>query len=108
MYDIKTGDDTPALRFSLKNADGTTPDMTGASVTMKLVRASDGVVVAASGAMTVVAPAATSGLVQYALPVSGYATAGLHYGEITVVYSGGRRATYPGKGTIDININAKL
>lgn len=108
MYDIKTGDDTPALRFAIKDADGTVPDLTGSTVTLKLVRKSDGVVVTLSGTMTVVSPASTSGQVQYAFPLNGYPTPGEHLGEISVLYASGRHTTYPGKGTISININAKL
>lgn len=107
-YDIKATDDTPALQFRIANADGSIPDLTGATITMKLVRRADGVAVVTGGAMTAVAPAATSGLVQYAFPLNGFATAGVHDGEISVTFSNGRHATYPGKGTIEVNINAKL
>jgi hypothetical protein len=107
-YDIKTGDDTPALAFQLANPDATKPNLTGATITLKLVRVTDGAVVTAAGAMTAIAPAATSGQVQYVFPVNGYPVAGAYRGEISVVYSGGRRQTFPGRGFIDIQINAKL
>lgn len=107
MYDIKTGDDTPALAFQLYYPDGTKPDLTGATITIKLVRASDGVVVTAAGAMTAVAPA-TNGIAQYAFPLNGYPLPGTHHGEISVTLASGRHVTFPGKGYLEININSKL
>lgn len=108
MYDLKTGDDTPALAFQLYYPDSTVPDLTGATITMKLVRVADGTVVTAAGAMTAIAPVATSGRVQYVFPLNGYPVAGAYHGEINVTLASGRHVSFPGKGYLDININSRL
>lgn len=108
MYDLKTGDDTPALAFQLYYPDGTKPDLAGATITMKLVRAADGVVVEATGAMTAISPASTSGQVQYVFPLNGYPVAGAYRGEINITLASGRHVSFPGQGYLDININARL
>ena len=107
MYDIKTGDDTPALAWQLYYPDGTKPDLTGATITLKLVRASDGTVVVSAGAMTAVAPA-TNGIAQYVPPLNGFSEPGVHHGEINVTLASGRHVTFPGKGHLELSINAKL
>jgi hypothetical protein len=107
MYNLKVGDDTPALAWQLYYPDGTKPDLTGATITLKLVRVSDGTVVTAAGVMTAVTPA-TNGIAQYVFPLNGYSTPGLHHGEISVVTAGGRHITFPGEGALEIMINAKL
>ena len=107
MYNLKVGDDTPALAWQLYYPDGTKPDLTGATVTLKLVRVSDGAVVTAAGAMTAVAPA-TNGVAQYVFPLNGYPVSGLHHGEISVTLASGRHVTFPGEGVLEVMINAKL
>jgi hypothetical protein len=67
--EFSVGDRLVPLRFRLVNADGTPIDLTGATVTLKMVRDLDGVVKVTAGPCTIEdPPTAGQGFYQWAAP----------------------------------------
>lgn len=97
---IKKGDLDPPLRLSLKQADGTPIDLTGATVTFRYrnrKRTRTG-----GGAMTVVG-LPTAGVVQYAWQTGDTATAEALLGGV-VLTRNSREQTVPTNGYVEIQV----
>ncbi len=98
---IKKGDTYPTLRATLTDSAGVPVDLTGASVTFRMVDAV-GEQVIADAAVAITNPAA--GEVEYAWQVADVDTPGEYRGEFHAVLFGGALVTFPNDAYLYIRI----
>lgn len=98
---FKKGDTYPALTATLTDSVGAAVDLTGATVTFRMVD-SAGTVVVAAGAVSITNAAA--GEVSYSWQAGDVDTVGEFRGEFNAVLFGGAKAHFPNDGYLDIRI----
>ena len=99
---LKQGDTRHAVRATLKKADGTTVDLTGATVIFKMAEREGAVVVNRE------ATASTDGVVEFIFNVGETDKVGIHHAEFFVTYVDGRVETFPNKGKIEIYVESRI
>lgn len=102
VFSLKRGDSRPALKVTVKEADGDLVDLTGATVTFHLARARDGLAKTLAGSVTV--ESAVDGTVRYDWAAADTAEAGDFQGEFRVDYGSGVVLTAPSEGHILVRI----
>lgn len=98
---IKQGDTSPELQATLKDAEGTAIDLTGASARFHM-RLSGATATTVDAAATVVT--AASGIVKYSWQAGDTDTVGRYEGEFEVTYADTSVETFPNTGYIPIRI----
>lgn len=97
---IKRGATLPKLLFQIVDeATGYPVDLTGATVSFKMKRLSDGAVVTNAGATI---EQATQGLVSYSWSTNDTQTVGVYIGEFDVAFPDGYVLTVPRKNSLEI------
>lgn len=102
---IKQDDTSPELQATLKDADGTAIDLTGATVRFHM-RQSGSTTAKVDAAATVVT--AASGIVKYTWSAADTDTEGRFEGEFEVTYADGSIETVPNTGYIPIRIRGDI
>ena len=102
---LKTGDTSPALSVTLKDADGNAVDLTGATVVFNMNNEDDEQVID-RGACTILV--AASGTVKYSWSAADTATAGYYTAEFEVTYSDTTVETFPNRGYLEVQITDDL
>ena len=102
-FDIKRGSREPSLVATLKHANGTAVDLTGATVVLNMVPRTGGTAKVAAAAVTVLVPA-TGGRVQYDWAAADVDTAGVYHAEFKATLSGGKPLVAPSRGVVVVNI----
>lgn len=104
-FTIKAGDTRPSLVATLRNPDGSSPDLTGATVAL-VYRRQDCPGAPVERAMTVVS--ALGARVQYDWVAADTATAGRYRAEIEVTFADANVTTYPNGDYIRLTIYDEL
>jgi len=99
---LKQGDTRHAVRAALKKADGTTVDLTGATVLFKLAERNGTVLVNRE------ATAGADGVAEFIFNTGETDKVGVLYAEFFVTYADGRVETFPNKGKIVINVESRI
>jgi hypothetical protein len=102
---IKQNDTYPPLRVTLTDSTDTAVDVTGATVTFRMVDAADTNIVD-DKACSLITPA--SGIVEYQWLAADTDTAGDFRGEFHVTFVGGAIGTFPNDGYVHITIVPEL
>jgi hypothetical protein len=102
---VKVGDTLPVLGATLYNADGTTLDLAGATVTFHMTRRG-ATEPSVSGACTVTDE--ENGGVEYAWQADDLEVAGRYNGEFQVVFGTGEIVTIPNDGYLWIEVTDEL
>jgi hypothetical protein len=105
MFYMKLNNTSPALQVTLKDANGTPVDLTGASVRfhMRAVGATTAKVDAAAALVT-----AASGIVKYAWIAGDTDTAGRYEAEFEVTFGDSSVETFPNRGFIPVMVGAVI
>lgn len=101
---LKEGDTSPSIKLLLQRADGTKPDLTGATVLFHMRDAATGTVKVNSGVMSVNGSASDHDSVQYDWVAGDVDTAGDYEAEVEVTLSSGKVETFPNAGYKSIKI----
>lgn len=99
---IKQNDTRPTMSATLIDANGSSVDLTGATVSLKMRKSGETSAVSLAGTASVVT--ADKGKVQYVWAAADTATVGSYEGEFEVTFSGGAIQTFPNDRYIDIEI----
>lgn len=105
QFPMKRGDTAPSLRATLRNPDGSAPDLTGATVKF-LMRDRTSGAVRVNGSAAIVT--AASGIVQYDWQVSDTSTAGTCDAEFEVTFASGKIETFPNSGFFQVVISGDI
>ena len=100
-FTIKKGDTSPFLTATLKDANGTAVDLTGATVVFNMADLDDNLVVT-DGSCTIVDEDA--GRIRYNWVSSDAANEGVFRGEFTVTFASGAIETFPNSTYFRIKI----
>lgn len=106
VLNVKRGDLEPSISVVLDDA-GTPVDLTVATAVRFLMTDATGTVIV-DRAMTKGNQTTDPGLVTMAWQSADTDTAGLHFGEVEVMWPGNRPQTFPGDGYLKILIQADL
>lgn len=98
---IKRHDTAPAFTATLRDANGTVIDLTGASARF-LMREPRARILKVNGAMTI--PDAANGRVSYAWATGDTDTAGKYQVEVEVTFSDSTIQTFPNDGHHDLHV----
>lgn len=104
-FTIKQGDTKPEIRATLKDANGTAINLTGATVRFHLSAKVSGTVKVDSPATVI---SASEGIVQYAWSTGDTDTAGVYNAEWEITFSDGSVQTVPNDGYDEVLIKAQL
>lgn len=104
LFTLKQGDTLPALRLTLKNAEGVPLSLVGASVVFRM-RGLNSTALLIQEAPTVIN--AAGGVIEYAWKAGQTNTVGVFYVEVELTYIDGRQ-TVPTNGFIELHIVPRL
>ncbi len=104
-FAIKQNDTSPIIAATLKDADGTAIDLSGATVRFHMRKIGKSAVsVDAAASVT----NASQGKIQYAWSATDTATIGTYQGEFEVTYTDNKVETFPNSGYIAIEVTDDL
>src|SRR4051812_10142951 len=96
-FTIKKGDRLPAIKFSLKEKDGSAMNLANCSIVFNYsLKASGSTVVS----RTVLIEDASLGTAQYEWVAADTDTVGVYQGELVITFNSGRELTLPANGYI--------
>lgn len=102
---IKEGDTSPELQATLKDAEGSAIDLTGASARFHM-RAPGAAAAAVDAAATVVT--AASGIVKYTWIAGDTDVAGRYEAEFEITFGDGSIESFPNRGYIPVRISSDI